>query len=127
MKPVAVWPLWENKSALTCCINLCWLHNLLLYSPCFVRPYLKREIGGQSARALCQKSRVVHSVFKICWPYALSDVLGVECSTSRYTNISIQLLITSIVLPGAIGTEVIHFLRNNRSKVVYRYVVNFSV
>jgi hypothetical protein len=57
----------------------------------------------------------------------LSDVLRAECRTSLYTNISIQLLITSIVLPGAIGTEVIHFLRNDHSKVVCRYVVNFCV
>lgn len=57
----------------------------------------------------------------------LSDGLGVVCSTSLYSNISIQLLITSIVLPGAIVTEVIHFLCDNHSKVVCRYVVNFLV
>ena len=56
-----------------------------------------------------------------------SDGLGVVCSTSRYSNISIQLLITSIVLPGAIGTEVIYFLCDNHSKVVCRYVVNCLV
>jgi len=57
----------------------------------------------------------------------LSDGLGVVCSTSRYSNISIQLLTTSIVLPGAISSEVIHFLCDNHSKVVCRYVVNFLV
>ena len=57
----------------------------------------------------------------------LSVGLGVVCSTSLYNNISIQLLITSIVLPGAIGTEVIHFLCVNHTKVVCRYVVNFLV
>lgn len=57
----------------------------------------------------------------------LSDGLCVVCSTSLYSNISNQLLITSIVLPGAIGTEVVHFLCVNHAKVVCRYVVNFLV
>lgn len=48
----------------------------------------------------------------------LSEGLGVGYSTSRHSNISISLLITSIILLGAISTEVIHFLTDNHSKVV---------